>query len=390
MNSSPSSGNAMSEDHDHDHAKDDYENILRQANAYYKQQNYDGAGQLAAQAVQMRPDEDGPRRTLAMCQVHTEQFGEAIVNFRWLSNRYPAGYEDTYRLGCLLQHQGAYREATEAFRQVLAVIDDFRDTRVRLSECERGVGDAPAAWTQNTRIIPRIDTPPANDYSSGAVGAAGPLVAGRVPGPEPVKKVVEKDYIADRGAAITTIAGNSHVTQKTRYLIPVIGKATVEAIGVSLLPVIASIVVNHLSASLQIYLHHLSPALTTALRWGVPLLLLTMWVRVLAKAIPILVQSRLYGVTFYERGFDIATGVFRRHKQFLWYYQLTEEPRYVRTPMMFLTHTASLQIKYNDAATTVKDLELSGIGSPREVEEIRMYIESRRLAERSPMRGFLT
>jgi len=31
-----------------------------------------------------------------------------------------------------------------------------------------------------------------------------------------------------------------------------------------------------------------------------------------------------------------------------------------------------------------------GIGSPREVEQIRAYLETRRLAERSPMRGALT
>jgi hypothetical protein len=35
-------------------------------------------------------------------------------------------------------------------------------------------------------------------------------------------------------------------------------------------------------------------------------------------------------------------------------------------------------------------MELSGIGSPREVEQIRAYLETRRLAERSPMRGALT
>ena len=57
---------------------------------------------------------------------------------------------------------------------------------------------------------------------------------------------------------------------------------------------------------------------------------------------------------------------------------------------MFLTHTASLQLRYNDTTSTVRDLQLAGIGSPSEVEQIRGYLEARRLAERAPLRGFLT
>ena len=87
---------------------------------------------------------------------------------------------------------------------------------------------------------------------------------------------------------------------------------------------------------------------------------------------------------------ELTEPLLHRRKQFIWYYQLTEEPVYLRKPAMLLTHTASLQITYNHTANAVRTMELSGIGSPGEVERIRAYLETRRLAERSPIRGSLT
>jgi hypothetical protein len=115
-----------------------------------------------------------------------------------------------------------------------------------------------------------------------------------------------------------------------------------------------------------------------------------MWMRAGTKTMVVLAQSLMYTVAFHQRGFEVASGVLHRRKQFIWYYQITEEPMYVRTPIMFLTYTASLQITYNHTANAVRGMQLSGIGSPREVEQVRAYLETRRLAERSPIRGALT
>jgi hypothetical protein len=107
------------------------------------------------------------------------------------------------------------------------------------------------------------------------------------------------------------------------------------------------------------------------------------------RAVTVVLRARCYTVTFHERGFELAAGVLHRRKQFIWYHQLVDEPTYLRTPATFLTHTASLQVRYDRAATTY-ELLLAGIGSPGEVDRIRAYIETRRLAERAPIRGFLT
>lgn len=98
-------------------------------------------------------------------------------------------------------------------------------------------------------------------------------------------------------------------------------------------------------------------------------------------------RALLYGADLHEYGMDVRTGVFRRGAQFIWYYQITEPPTYLRNITSYLTRTASLRISYNNTASTTKYTELPDIGTPRQVEEIRGYLQSRIPPERLSIRG---
>lgn len=209
-------------------------------------------------------------------------------------------------------------------------------------------------------------------YPTPATGGAlvpGRVVTGRiVPGvhpPAPARTIAEDTRVGDRGG----LTHLGRMAQRTRHLLPSVAGPMAAALMVSAVPIILPLA-----------------ATANRLLW---LAAIVLWARALAAAGVAVLRSRLYRVTFHERGFDLATGVLHRRRRFVWYYQLTGEPTYLRTPLMFLTHTASLRVAYDDGGD-VKSVELAGIGSPAQVEHIRQYIETRRLAERIPMRGFFT
>jgi hypothetical protein len=149
-------------------------------------------------------------------------------------------------------------------------------------------------------------------------------------------------------------------------------------------------VVTVLCAAAVVVIKHPTPHAATLLRWSATLAVAGMWLRVGGTAAVAAIRAHLYHVSFHERGLEIARGVLHRRKQFIWYYQLTEDPSYTRTPATYLTHTATLRLTYEDTHTTVRVLDLAGIGSPGEVEQLRGYLETRRLAERAAMRGPFT
>ncbi|OHV39757.1 hypothetical protein BBK14_32860 [Parafrankia soli] len=122
---------------------------------------------------------------------------------------------------------------------------------------------------------------------------------------------------------------------------------------------------------------------------GAPALLLAAiaWICFLVSPVTILVKSRTNGADFYEYGVEIKSGFVRRSIQFVWYYQITEAPTYVRSFADYFTNTASLRIHYNPSATTVERVEIAGFGSPDEVKWIGGYLESRVPPERIVIRG---
>jgi hypothetical protein len=237
-----------------------------------------------------------------------------------------------------------------------------------------------------TGVVSRVEDVSLSTHALNANAVFPPLVKGLVvPGPEPVRNLVDEFYLADRGE----VASVGRLRQKIRYRAAVIARATLEAAAVTVFPMIVVAILHHLppqpGASTDL------PTVVQGLLHRVaPVAIAVMWARAGIKTLVVLAQSLMYTVAFHQRGFEVASGVLHRRKQFIWYYQITEEPMYVRTPIMFLTNTASLQVTYNHTANAAREMELSGIGSPREVEQIRAYLETRRLAERSPMRGALT
>ncbi|MBD0741000.1 hypothetical protein BG418_05825 [Streptomyces sp. CBMA152] len=94
-----------------------------------------------------------------------------------------------------------------------------------------------------------------------------------------------------------------------------------------------------------------------------------------------LVRSRTNGADFYEYGVDVKSGFVRRKVQFVWYYQIVESPTYVRTFGTYVTNTASLGLRYNEAgASSTVHVLLPGIGTPSRVRELGRYVESRAAA----------
>lgn len=334
------------------------ETPYRQAAALYEQGRFADAERILINLLAADPSDVEARHALAMCQLHTDQYGAAIANFHRLVEIDPTRYDDAYRLGVVLQHQGAHQQAAIAFRQVLAV-SEHRDTRERLQACELAC-----------QVVSRAEA----NVSSEVM----------VPGPASVRAIVDQYSTTERGRLVRT------TTQRTRHLLPALTRVLAQAVAISLLRLVVPIIFGLLPVNVRAKITDLPPEVWIALQRAILLLVVLAWLRAAALAISLVVRSRLYTVIFFERGLDIATGVFHRSKQFIWYYQITEEPCYLRGPWMFVTHTASLRLKYNDAATSSQDIDLSGIGSPQEVDWLRSYIQARRLAERSPMRGFLT
>lgn len=246
-------------------------------------------------------------------------------------------------------------------------------------------GNTPGAVETEVTEVPRpVEEIGQSGQVRRVIAVVSPAVSGLVvPGPEPVRHVVDQYYLADRGQ----VAGVGRMRQRVRYRAGAIVRATGEALAVTLvLPIVAGLL-DRLppQSSLAVQLAPLQAPLHRV----VLLAITAMWILAAIKTTVAVVQALMYSVVFHERGFELATGVLHRRRQFIWYYQLAEEPVYVRTPVMFLTYTASLRVTYDHAATTVRPLELSGIGSPRATEHVRTYLETRRLAERSSMRGSL-
>lgn len=363
-------------------ASGDIDSPFQRAALLYEAGRFEEASAILARLLDADPSSLDARHALAMCQVKLNRVGEAISNFRWIVEHDPARFDDGRRLGILLQEEGAYRQAAEAFRGVLAV-NNYMDTADRLRHCER-VSETPSSYASSSELVRPGDagliSPIPEDTTSSTLIVDDIIKLG----PVPIRKVIDEFNATDRGKHI------QDVRQQLRYVLPSVGRVAAEAIAVTLLLILVPVVVYLLPVKLQSQLSELPLGVVDAWKWIALLVILFIWIRAAIKIGALFLQSRLYRISVYQRGMDIATGVFRRRKQYLWYYQISEEPAYVRRPSMFLTNTASLQVKYNNGNSATKSITLAGIGSPREVDNLRADIESRRLAERATMKGFLT
>lgn len=204
-----------------------------------------------------------------------------------------------------------------------------------------------------------------------------------IPGPPPVRRMIDAVHVADRGTIIMT------TNLKLRYLTPLLVKLLAPAVIVVLIPSIVTAIVERLpdgvaSYGLQLIAFLDKYAFQEILGWAAVLLWLV-YVPIVLLAVT--VYSRMNSACLYEYGMEVSSGAINRSKKFIWYYQITESPTYVRTLRNYLTHTASLKMNYDHTASTTERVELIGIGTPKEVDEVREYLQSRILPERLPIRG---
>jgi hypothetical protein len=328
---------------------DEEAGLYEEAGELHRRGRPDEALLLLQRLLQRSPDDVAARFALAVCLTDLGRAPEAQANLRRVLDSEPRHHLAAYRLGRILQAEGASGEAAEAYRRVLTVTD-YQDTRARLRECEAAVAG------------PQPLLPPA-----GPGGGAPPLVGPTLtPGPPTLRARVDSHRVADRGHIVRS------VRLKARHLLPTLLRHLLIAVALAVLLFVAG-------ESLRIPM---------GVRMLGMLALLAVVALILAFPLVAYVKTRTNGADFYEYGVDVKAGFVRRRVQFVWYYQIVESPSYVRTFGTYLTNTASLGLRYNEAgASSTEYVELPGIGTPDDVREIGRYVESRIFPERHVIRG---
>ena len=346
-----------------------------QAKTLHEQGQTAEASAILVDLLADEPGNAGARYALAVCLIDLGQEQDAESHLRQVLTDSPQHCGAAYLLGRLLQAQGDYHHAAAAFRQALTVTD-FQDSQDRLRDCEAAMMQASPAPTS---------------LGSGNDAANQ--------GPIPIRKVIETSHVADRGKP------TGKVRLQVRHLIPSAVRALIVAIVVASIPTIVVGLAGAVgraaypnsygtppAGAVQIYGNLYSRRVTNFLdnsSLSIVLIWLSVaaWIYLAITILAIPIKSRMYAADLFEYGMDVRTGIIRRSKQFVWYYQITEAPTYTRKLTNYLTHTASLQFSYNNTASTTARAELTGIGSPKQVEEIRAYLQSRIPSERLPIRG---
>jgi len=344
------------------------EQAYNEAADLYNAHRYDEAATVLQRLVTDHPENVEYHHALAICQVNIGQYDAAIINLRGVLAADAGRADDAYTLGCLLQHQGEYHEAEEAFRAVAAVSPSYRDVQQRLAQCAARDGAAVAVPTVVLADLPRVITANGRALPQGLLSA---------------RRIVDDYGSGDVGELVQACR------QQVRYHLPAMARSITVPVLITLLLVSLPTIVRLLPSAISQPLA-LPPSGVHLLHVLAELLLVVCCLRAAGTVGWLTIEARCYKINIYQRGVDVSSGVFRRQKRFIWFYQLTEEPQYLQTFATVVCHTASLALHYNDASSTTQDTTLEGIGSPAEVEGLRGYIKFRRLAERGPMKGILT
>ncbi|MEU2256817.1 tetratricopeptide repeat protein [Nocardia xishanensis] len=259
-----------------------------------------------------------------------------------------------YALAVCQIDMGERGHARENLRRIAGAHPDHYGAHYQLGRLSQDEGDLRAAAVHYRQVLA------VNEYADAAARLAQCERATAVP---PVRKMIEQSYVADRGNLVHSLR------LKARHILPLGSIAGV---------LLALVTVRFLDTMTRAGLEVAYPLV---------LIVLALLLNVALSPITIYIRTRMYTAQLYDYGMDVSAGVFRRSKQFVWYYQITEPPTYVRRPANYLTHTASLIVSYNDTAATTVRVQLRGFGSPRQVDQIRSYLQSRIPSERLPIRG---
>ncbi|WP_330230865.1 tetratricopeptide repeat protein [Nocardia sp. NBC_00508] len=261
-----------------------------------------------------------------------------------------------YALAVCQLDLGERARARETLRRVIAAHPGHYGAEYQLGRLLQDQGDLAGAAARYRNVLA------VNDYADTEARLRQCERAGAVP---PVRKMIEQSYVAERGNPGMTLR------LRARHILPFGSVATLLSMVFFARPFFAFV----------------DPEATYPLAQLLMLAALLLLMNIALSPITVYIRTRAYTTQLYDYGMDVSTGVFRRSRQFVWYYQITEPPTYVRDAREYLTHTASLLISYNNTATTTVRMKLRGIGSPREVEQMRSYLQSRIPAERLPIRG---
>ncbi|WP_162184919.1 tetratricopeptide repeat protein [Allokutzneria albata] len=325
-----------------------------QAKALHRNGRPAEASALLTDLLAEHPGDVGARYALAVCQLDLGARAEARANLRQVIEDYPGHHAAEYLLARELQDEGDLVGAAAGYRRVLAVTE-HPEAAARLHQCERTTG------------IP------------------------------PVRRMIEHTHVADRGNPV------GRVRTRARHLIPSVVRALAVLVLLYWLPALAGAVGGMIGRNVAVLegrnlrtqqrFSEEYELIVRAFIAGTPLgvilglLLVLAWIYLIVTLAAVPLQALLNGADLYEYGMDVHTGVLKRSTQFVWYYQITEPPTYLRTLSSYLTHTASLRISYNDTASTTAQLDLSGIDGPQQVHALRTYLQSRIPSERLPIRG---
>jgi len=356
---------------------------FQRAFAKYRNGDLPAAEQLLLNLLLAHPDHVGARFGLAMCRLDRGDAATATEDFAAVLKRDPRHHDAAFHLGRAFESLDNWESAITAY-QLAAALTDHPGARAGLHRCR-------SRLMQNQRL----SGSPVNRPDVGVSANAG----GLPDGPRTVRKIIDESRRAERGDLVR------RVHRQARYGLAPVVAAVIILILVQFLPSILTAAIRPMFASgdngyggssdYSIMVAHnavtqsnYSGPVTLSLLWL--LLHVLTWLYLAITLIMVPIRTRLYSVDLHEHGMDIRVGMLRRRAQFIWYYQITEPPAYLRNITSYLTRTASLGIRYNNTASTAQYAELLGIGTPRQVEEIRGYLQACIPPERIPMRGFWT
>ena len=331
----------------------------QRAAVLYQQRRYSDAELLLTALLAEHPEDLDLRQALANCHGSLGRTNAAIAGFRWIVERDPRRYVDARNLGLLYEKIGAYREAAEAYRRVLAVTD-FENTSERLRAVERMVGPTALDRPLEHTVVQPV---------------AADLI---VPGPAPLLRVMEETNSADPGTV------ERRYTQRVRYaLLDVAFPVGMAVLATAVVAIVIPAIIDVLPDAVREPVDDGWEFVSGVIGW----LLFLAWLVVAALVGRCVLRAKRYEVIAHQRGVDLSEGVLTRGKQFFWYYQMTQEPEFYRTAVMAVLNVATLVIKYNDSSNTTQELHLRGIGTAEQVEDLRRFVLSRRTVDRRSIRG---
>jgi len=112
--------------------------LKNQANKLFEARKYPDAVETYTKAIDLSPNAI-LYSNRAFAHIKMENFGSAIIDAQKaieLDPKYVKGY---YRLGAANLALGKYKEAVSFFRQVVRIVPNDKDARLKLDECEKTV-----------------------------------------------------------------------------------------------------------------------------------------------------------------------------------------------------------------------------------------------------------